>query len=180
MNFNWIDTRGRYRPRLTAHDEYAESRVQYCERMARLLPNFPAEVLTQWFYEHWADIDRYAWLEFQRLVFERTNWSTWQVLASGVKENQSVGIDQRHYETGVRGPRIERIVEFLESSGTWPVAPVFLENIAGDVAQPDVLRLTAPYHLLEGHHRVALLCVFATRNAVVARHEVWVASLAAA
>ncbi len=176
--FAWIDTKGRYEPRLTSRHEYAESAEEYCQRMGSLLPAFPGSVLTQWFYDHWAQIDGYAWLRFETLGFERMLWSVDDALSSGIKDNRVVRTDQCHFETGVTTTRIQRIAAYFKAHGTWPVPPVFLANKEGTIVRPDGFRLTSPYHVLEGHHRAALFCAFAGRGAVTAEHEVWVATVA--
>jgi len=177
LTFQWIDTKGRYRPKLTSTDQYAESADEYCERIQHLLPRFPTEVLTQWFYEHWAQIDDYAWLGFRRLQFDRILWTSEEVMCSGIKDDQSVQVDHRHYENGVTGQRIERIASHFRSHGTWPVAPVFLANPGADIVRPDGLNLTSPYHLLEGHHRAGLFWSFLDQGVLRIEHEVWVANL---
>jgi hypothetical protein len=175
--FTWIDTEGRYRPKLGAGTTYAETSEEYCERMNELLPRFPAPVLTQWFYEHWGDIDRYAWLNYGRLGFQKVSWTTTAVMSSGLRENHSVQVDMRHFEEGVTNPRIERIAAHFKAHGTWPVPPVLLANPDADVVRPDGFRLTSPYHLLEGHHRAGLFCSFFGRGVLGPDHEVWVATL---
>lgn len=176
--FSWVDTRGRYRPRLAPRDEYAESLEDYCQRMGSLLPTFPGEVLAQWFYDHWTQIEDYAWLGFEKLRFERALWKADDVLSSGIKDNRSIRTDQHHFETGVTNPRIQRIAEHFRVHGTWPVAPIFLANPGATIVRPDGWRLTSPYHVLEEHHRAALFSSFASCGAVKAEHVVWVATVA--
>jgi hypothetical protein len=176
--FKWMTTEDRYRPKLAPGGAHAETAPEYCARLKEVLPRFPPTVLTQWFYEHWDDIDRYAWLDYDRLDFQHAAWTTTAVISSGLLENQSVQVDRRHFEEGVRSPRIQRIAEHFESHGTWPVPPIFLANHRADIVRPDGFQLTSPYHLLEGHHRTALFLSLAATNLLRHEHEVWVAGIA--
>jgi hypothetical protein len=145
--------------------------------MRPLLPNFPAEVLSQWFFDHWSQIDDYAWLGFDRLRFDRREWTSEQIMQSGIQENDSIQIDHRHFEKGILAPRIERIACFFDANGTWPVPPIFLDNTDNDITRPDGWRLTTPYHLLEGSHRAAIFWTYHSRGALVSSHFLWVSTL---
>jgi len=177
MEFRWIDTENRFRPFLTPTELLVESVADYCARMTGLLPRFPPQVLEQWFYEHWASIDHYAWLDFERLSFEKQTWSSIEVMRSGIRNNASIQVDHRHFEDGVRNPNIDRMADFFVSNGTWPVPPIFLSNLGGEIARPDGWRLTVPFHLLEGSHRAGLFWSFFERHALADEHLVWVATL---
>ena len=176
-NFKWINTENRFRPFLTLTDVLTESADDYCARMKDLLPRFPSQVLEQWFYEHWASIHHYAWLGFERLSFEKQTWSSIEVMRSGIQNNTSIQTDHRHFEDGVRNPNIDRMADFFVSNSTWPVPPIFLSNLAGEIARPDGWQLTAPFHLLEGSHRAGLFWSFSERHELVDEHLVWVATL---
>lgn len=177
MEFKWIDTENRFRPFLAPTDLLVESAADYCVRMKGLLPRFPPQVLEQWFYEHWASIDHYAWLGFERLSFEKLTWSTGDVMRSGIRGNKSIQVDHRHFDDGVVNLNIDRLTEFFESKSTWPVPPIFLSNIGGEIARPDGWRLTVPFHLLEGYHRAGLFWSFFEKRALAVVHLVWVATL---
>src|SRR3989304_2895075 len=113
MKNSWIDTKKVYRPYLDDSNNSVESSEQYCDRIQKLLPNFPKEVLKQWFFEHWGQIDDYAWLEFSSLRFKQETWLTDMVLNSGIKNNPSVQIDLKHYKDGNHYPRQMSIVDYL-------------------------------------------------------------------
>lgn len=158
-------------------DKYAETADEYCARMQDLLPRFPADVLKQWFYDHWSDIDNYAWLDFTRLGFTKHRWQSQEVMGSGIQDNESIRIDHQHYEAGLIHFHGDRMVDYFRSHGTWPVSPVFLANPSADIVRPDGFELTAPYHLLEGHHRAGYFWSFFESNALQHVHKVWVAAL---
>lgn len=176
-NFKRINTENRFRPFLTPTDVLTESADDYCARMKDLLPRFPSQVLEQWFYRHWLGINTYAWLGFERLSFEKLTWSSIEVIHSGIQNNESIQIDHRNFEAGVSNPNINRIADFFVSNGTWPVPPIFLSNLGGEIARPNGGRLTVPFHLLEGSHRAGLFWSFFERRTLVDEHLVWVATL---
>ncbi len=82
-----------------------ETAVQHLARAGPFLPNFPPEVLQQWFYEHWSYIDRFAWLDFPSLAFTRETWNTNRLLACGAEQHKIVLIYQRGFESKNPGPR---------------------------------------------------------------------------
>jgi len=171
-----MDIRQHYGPKLSKSDSCLESREEYARRAQRLLPHFPEEVLSQWFYDHWPQIDDYAWLEYPMLRFVKAIWSSNQVMESGIERNSSILIDKKNFEDGVVSDPIQRIAGSFETAGTWPVSPIFLANLRGDQSFPNGYRCTSPYHLIEGHHRAAIFMVFFERGALVQTHQVWVAT----
>jgi len=52
MEFSWIDTHDLYQPILNPSGSLAETVEDYCVRIGSLLPNFPHQVLSQWFFDH--------------------------------------------------------------------------------------------------------------------------------
>ena len=172
-----MQTDNRYRPNLNDSDCYKESPEQYCSRMHVLLPNFPSEVLIQWFYRHWIHIDEYAWLEYKSLAFQKVLWTANEVISSGIKEKHTVQIDHQHYETGLRYSRQESIIAHFESTGTWPIPPIFLKNICAKISFPDGRQCTKPYHLIEGHHRAAIFWSYYDRSKVKSQHHVWMVNI---
>ena len=57
-----------------------EPEGEYLERMRRLLPSFPDEVLLQWFHRHGSHAHQYDWLGYRGLSFEREEWATQRIL----------------------------------------------------------------------------------------------------
>ena len=52
-----------------------ETAEQYVARMLRgPLPRWPTEVLVEWLYRHDTCLERYAFLRFESLMFERATW----------------------------------------------------------------------------------------------------------
>ena len=93
-----IQAKDIYFPKRSLSDAYLESVEEYCKRMKKILPNFPAEVLSQWFYRHTKlDINDYAWLDYRTITFFKEEWSSDLILSSGITNNKTVQIDKRKY-----------------------------------------------------------------------------------
>lgn len=150
-----------------------EPRERYFERMQAVLPNFPSEVLGQWLYEHWSDVGRYDWLDFPTLLFTRETWATSQLLESGIDQHPLIGLYKRHFEEGVKVKRSSRIASFMRAHHTWPVPPLLVENMRGQLTWPDGAPLLSPFHPIEGQHRIAVFLSLAFAGRVAATHVVW-------
>lgn len=166
-----------YLPRVNSRGRRIESADHYLERARDLLPNFPPDVLRQRFYDHWSDIDRFAWLNFVSLSFMREKWTTDRLLSCGAERHQNVLIYQRDFESGTPSLRSRRIARYMSEHGTWPIAPLLIENLAGKLAYPHGTKLQTPFHPIEGQHRFAVFLSFAKKGLVCAEHEIWRISL---
>jgi hypothetical protein len=162
-----------YLPLVDDDGNIIESREVYCLRVAKILPNFPNEVASQWLYEHWSDIGRFDWLNFPSLQFFDETWSTDQILTSGVDHHPFVELYRKHFETRVVVRRSERIAEYMSEHGTWPVGPLLVENRLGLLSYPGGGSFCSPFHPLEGQHRLAVFMAFAQNPQLKAEHKVW-------
>lgn len=114
----WIYTNGLYEPKVNNIGEYLESVDEYFLRMRSVLPNFPKEVLIQWFYEHWNDIDNFAWLNFEKLNFECARWSASEILSSGTADHEVIKTYQLNYEKVTCSVRMKSLSSFFNCYGT--------------------------------------------------------------
>lgn len=165
---------------------YGDSDVEpldaYLPRARQLLPNFPEDVIGQWLYDHYVDaVHQYGWLGFPALTFERACWPSSEILAqvrSWPEDDLTASwtIQLRTDQTFQRS----RLGAYMIAHGTWPVPILALANEAATLALPNGVRLGAPYHLLEGHHRLGYLraLVDDERWRAAPRHELWLVSAA--
>lgn len=144
-------------PVLNGLDDPVESASEYARRVQEVLPNFPSLVIIQWFYDHHNCIEQYAWLDCSSLTFELTMVRADVLNTPCQSGNETVVQYRDYYLQGMDIPRIKRLAEHVEESGTWPVPPIILENEGDNIESPWRLRYSAPYELLEGHHRMAAL-----------------------
>jgi len=169
----WIYTNGLYEPKLNKVGEYVESQKEYYLRIRKILPNFPEEVLIQWFYDHWNDIDNFAWLEFQKLNFEVVKWSVPAILASGIECNEEIKTYKYNFVNGSYSERMKSIATFFQNYGTWPIAPLLLKNVDGNFRYPNGFPCNSPYHPLEGLHRYAIFFAYQNKPFVQKIHKIW-------
>jgi hypothetical protein len=150
----------------------------YRKRMRTRLPNFPEDQLESWLYRHFEDAVRvWGWLGFDRLEFERQVWSAKAVL------EQVQAFEPRLIHGWKRGLLEDRMFRrswlgaWMIEQGTWPVAPLVLDN-DGRASTPKGKAL-ARFHLIEGHHRLAYLHALAECSEWEPRaeHDLWITQI---
>lgn len=161
--------------RVNDFEEPLESAVDYSARFRKTLPHFPHEIISQWFYEHRQAIYQNSWLPLSRFRFRLEEFSLAAVSQSAFSENPIIAQYRVHFENENTSRRMGRIAEFILNHGTWPCAPIALANPEGTFASPWGMRCDSPYHLLEGHHRFAVLLARTNANGVAPCHKIWVA-----
>lgn len=171
----WIYTNGLYEPKTNMIGECIESPDGYFLRIKNILPNFPREVLIQWFYEHWNDIDNFAWLGFEKLNFDCVEWSVSELLASGIKDNEVIETYKHNFLNGSCSDRMKSLSSYFKRYGTWPIAPLLLKNLDNNISYPNGLACNSPYHPIEGYHRFAILFANITNASQQKRHQIWLA-----
>jgi hypothetical protein len=174
----------RYYPALDPSGKPIETALEYVQRMQdSLLPNMPPNVLENWFYRHFANLRDYAWLDYSTLQFnqEPVEWVTDEVPIQNcgvldVIERYATAFERRSgsYYNLFHNPWLEN---YMEEHGTWPQPVIFFDNYDGLIPQYDEsVPIGKPYHLLEGHRRLAYFWILKRRNALIDRHQVWVAT----
>ena len=162
-----------YLPRLDDSGNVTEEQGVHRQRVRRLLPNFPDEVLGQWVYEHWINVGQYDWLNFSSLKFEAATWTTEEILKSGATDDPFVSLYRNQLESSVLDRRTKRIAKYMRIHGTWPVKPLLLANPRGALCWPGGEALGGPFHLMEGRHRVGVLAALSARGKLAPCHGVW-------
>lgn len=167
-----------YLPKRSSLDVDLETIDEYCKRMKGILPNFPDEVLSQWFYRHHRlDIDDYAWIDYPTLQFKKEEWSSEKIFSSGVKNNERVQINKKQFEMGVKTPHTDEIKNNFTQHNTWPIAPILLYNPNDDMYLPNGYKCTSPYHPIDGNHRLGIF-ISLFENSLIDKektHFVWIA-----
>lgn len=164
-----------YAPRFDYNKYELEDRAEYLSRIQPLLPNFPKEVIVQWFYDHNQQVEEYEWLDYPSLAFSQESWKTEQVPVKDFGNVDAARTYMYHFfAKGLRTSRTLRLALYFEKFGTWPVPPVFLENQDGNLQFPHRLPCGTPYHLIEGHNRMALFLGYKQRIKLADSHAVYV------
>lgn len=114
-----------------------ESPEEYARRLrTTALPNFPEEVLIEWFYRAWrVVIEEYAFLDFESLHFEKQVWNLEDLPGIEACRYESVCV---HLASRFHG-RLENnnwLARYMKEHGTWntPIIdgkPIGKSDIAG-------------------------------------------------
>ncbi|UTV26844.1 hypothetical protein [Photobacterium atrarenae] len=158
-------------------ERYCEPVEQWLTRAQPYLPHFPEEVLEQWIYRHWKGVlCHWGWLDFRAMSFSKQYWSTERILSQVSSPYQDV---VEKLARRMSNPLFQQswLVQRMQSDGTWPVAPIIL-HCDGRFMTAEGRELNAPYHLLEGHHRLGYLTAMAAQEINVLReHALWVVKI---
>jgi len=163
--------------RVNDREEPVESPGMYAQRLQRSLPNFPCDVIIQWFFEHRQTIHQNSWLSYRNLRFKKIELLSSELSRPELSTDPLV----EHFEEQInaRNPdeRLARIHQFFVQNKTWPVPPIVLYNPGNTVVTPYGLQLDSPYHLLEGRHRLAVLRTL-RGDQLNQSHTLWLATIA--
>ena len=159
------------------YDTYElEDKVLYLERIFKLLPNFPKEVIIQWFYGHPQQAHEHAWLNYQNLKFELTTWKTEEVPICNYGNTDAVETySYNYFKKGNMSNRREKLEQYFQANGTWPIAPIFLKNEFGNLKYPHGFPCGKPFHLLDGHNRMAFFLEYKRLKKLSQAHFVYIA-----
>jgi hypothetical protein len=144
--------------------------------MAAILPHFPADVLGQWFFDHWMQIEDNAWLDLPSLRFAKVGWATSDIPLENFGHEELLANRLRYCERQEHLPdRFSRLLHYMASSGTWPRPIVVLDTETPLTERPQWLS-PGRYHLLEGHNRVAAFRYLRKSLHLQPLHLVWLVS----
>jgi hypothetical protein len=157
-----------YRPLADSDDRLLEDEVGYVKRMAAVLPHFPPDVLGQWFFDHW--------MHYPSLRFTDTYWATTEVPLEHFGHEELLTNRVRYFKSEPDLPcRYSRLLEYMTKHGTWPRPIIVLDTKSNLPERPEWLS-DGPYHLLEGHNRVAGIRYLRGRVHLRPSHHVWLVS----
>lgn len=147
------------------------------EAVSRVLPDVPAEVLTQFFGDHGRNPDfqsQYADLDLGEVVWTKVRIPAFELIAASKYErfvpwfNSVVKRFTAFPEKGwLAIDRRRTVVEKWERNGTWAFPPVFLSG--------GLVGRGAKLHLVEGHTRLGTLAGAVNAGLVSpgSLHEIW-------
>ncbi len=156
--------------------EYEPFEVVY-PRLESVLPNFPKCVLEQWVHRHFSQFcNDYWWIEYDRLVFDKVYFSKEQIMSIGtaILETQDYWGDDF-----INNPefRVKKtwLGGFMDEYKTWPKPVIVFDTCNSNIEETK--KLFKPFHLLEGHMRLAYMRAFIRRriSGVKDMQEVWLA-----
>jgi hypothetical protein len=152
-----------------------ETAQDYAGRMKNsALPNFPEEVLVEWFHRQPCVIEEYAFLDYETLQFERQTWATNALPGRGAFTAGST-FDQLIRVFELRLKNHNWLAEYMNDHGTWNTPIILIDNSSGSLRFPSGERLKKPYHLLEGHTRLSFFWALRNSGKLRSEHHVWIA-----
>ncbi len=157
-----------------------ESEGDYLDRVRGHFPGTPDEVLAQWHYRHWPELDSLcSWLPLRSLAYKLTTLTRERVLAlrsrMDIHESRDGGYwGQSLLEPGSCHYR-HPIAEPTRQKGTFGQRVILLDP-AG-IELPDDFPPGDEVYLLEGHMRLCFLKALILDRDLRGDHEAWLASL---
>ncbi|MBV9924476.1 MAG: hypothetical protein JOZ96_05490 [Acidobacteria bacterium] len=160
-----------YLPYLGRNERREETAEEYARRMqSTILPHWPGEPLREWLHRHFNNLETYAFLDFERLRFER---QTWDLKAIPGHEAFADPHFCDSFSKNLEARGRDWLAQYMLEHGTWPTPILLLENLDGALAYPHGEKLNQPYHLLEGHRRLSFLNALRQSGRALPQHDVW-------
>ncbi|MCP4020866.1 MAG: hypothetical protein GY729_03405 [Desulfobacteraceae bacterium] len=131
-------------------------------RLQSALPNFPKNVIEQWVFRHFDSfIDKNWWIGLEGLSFNLESWSNEDIFnkVNSLKMDMVDHWGDRFCNRLMNKRLIGWLDDFYMNKKKWPHPIIILKNKKG-IADPDGKQLSQPYHLLEGHMRLAYFRAF--------------------
>lgn len=145
----------------------------YWSRIGALLPNFPPVGVEQWLWRHYGCATEFSWLYLPELAVTLEHWPAERIL-SHVHGWRDHGLVEKWTEFFMTSPdaNSDWLAQRMCISGTWPQPIMVIKNDFG-LRRPDGLELSAPFHLMEGHHRLGFFRALSLAGAALEPvHEV--------
>lgn len=146
----------------------------YHDRVSLLLPNFPIDVLEQWFYEHERAPQDNDFLDYPKLRFTQASFATEDVPGLDCAFDDFLRIDVPRFDDLKTTPRIQRIHEYFIEHGTWPRPVIFLRNHEDNMVTPRGIKIASPFQLIEGHKRMTVFHAIKNSARLEDEHKVWI------
>ena len=154
--------------------EIIEDPYSYANRMrATVLPNFPEEVLIEWFHRHPKMIETHYFLGFEKLQFDLQVWKLDEL--PGCEAVISANICEHlvsEFESRLKQESWVHV--YMSQNGTWNTPILLMENSANNLMSPGGDRFKSPLHLLEGHTRLSCLIALKRLGKANDTHKVWI------
>ena len=167
----------RFSPLMDSHGCAIEATTEYVRRMqAGPLPDWPDEVLAEWFRRHHECLWKYARLGYEQFHFRKELWDVERVPRHEAFDDDWNTDNYTNVESRAENPN-DWLPRFMLENGTWNTPIILLENIDDRCAVEFARTLNSPYHLLEGHRRLSFLIGLRDQNLAAAEHYVWLVTI---
>lgn len=164
-----------YEPYVDDDGRKIESAADYARRMqTSVLPNWAEEVLIEWLYRHAGHVEKYAFLDFRSFTFSRQIWSLSKIPGREAFDDPRFCDSFSNVEERAAG-RHDWLARLMLERGTWNSPIIMLSNEKGQHQFESGTKLKQPFHLLEGHRRLAFLTGLRNLGKALPKHVVWLA-----
>lgn len=165
----------KYQPHRDEDWRVVEAALPYAERMrSGPLASWPQEVLVEWLHRHANNMEDYAFLGFERLRFERVTWPTDRIPGAAAFRDEQFCSNFQNVEERAAYSRHDWLAHYMLQEGTWNTPIILLDSMTVADAGHGA-RLKTPFHLLEGHRRLAFLQGLIRLGKARPEHVVWLA-----
>jgi hypothetical protein len=165
----------KYQPRRDEDWRVVEDELAYAERMrSGPLASWPHEVLVEWLHRHANDMEVYCFLGFERLRFERVTWPADRIPGAAAFRDETFCRNFQNVEERAAYNRHDWLAHYMLREGTWNTPIVLLDSTTVAHAAHSA-RLKTPFHLLEGHRRLAFLEGLRRLGKARPKHIIWLA-----
>ncbi|MGL5780685.1 hypothetical protein [Cetobacterium sp.] len=127
---------------------------EYFQRIHKLLPNWPEEVVKEWLYRHNNQIEDYFYLGFHNFKFSLEKWENKKIMKLINSHKMDYVIDPLGLQ--ILDKPYSFLQKYIHENGTWPSPIIVLKN-GNDIISDNKEFLGKPYHLLEGHLRLGYI-----------------------
>lgn len=135
--------------------------------------NIPLEVIEQWLYPHYCNIDsvnNYGWLNYDDVIFDNTYMLIRQLMDVHILTAYEPYVRARAVSTPFDGFMcIDQDKKYWQEKGTWRVPPIILDVLTIHDVIPSYAEIKGPFQLVEGHSRLGYL--LALHNAGILKSE---------
>lgn len=142
----------------------------------KYLPNFPKCVLEQWTHRHFNGFCYdYWWIEFDRLVFEKVKFTNKMIMQIGTHMLSTL---DNWGDDFINNPnfRIKKtwLGGYMYENKTFP-KPIIVFDVENSIDFGGKKDLYKPFHLLEGHMRLAYMRALIRYNVdnIPEIHDIW-------
>jgi hypothetical protein len=136
------------------------------------LPRWPEEVLVEWLHRHADFMENYAFLGFERFQFERVTWPSNRIPGAAAFRDEKFCNNFQNVEERAAYSKHDWLAHYMLREGTWNTPIVLLDSGSVADGSPEA-KLKTPFHLLEGHRRLAFLQGLKRLGKAKSEHAIW-------
>lgn len=160
----------KYQPHRDVDWRVVEDESAYTERMrSGPLSNWPEEVLVEWLHRHASQMEDYSFLGFEYLQFEHATWPTSRIPGAAAFRDEGFCNNFQNVEERAAHNEHDWLAHYMLLEGTWNTPIILFDSSSGSYGT----KIKAPFHLLEGHRRLAFLQGLKRLGKAKPEHTIW-------